>query len=295
MTDNKLILLKIKESTGLRLALLFGSFFMLLLISSFLSQAISQISGISERSGLLINSTFQCFLAFIIPALITAKFASNSPWRWLDLSGKVTWKPFAGVIIVYLLFIPAMNKLVEWNANIHFPVFLQGLENMFRTWEENGKATTDIILENHGVFQMILSVVVVGLLTGFSEEIFFRGAMQKIFIQSSVGKTTAIWITAIIFSTFHFQFFGFIPRMLMGAFFGYLVVRTGSLWVPIFAHALNNSMVVIFSGIYGVSGENNFIEKIGLNETGFPVTAFISAALTLLFIYYFKGFFFSRK
>lgn len=54
-----------------------------------------------------------------------------------------------------------------------------------------------------------------------------------------------MWATAFIFSAVHLQFFGFFPRLLMGAFFGYMVLWTGSIWASVFAHALNNSLVVI--------------------------------------------------
>ncbi len=76
-----------------------------------------------------------------------------------------------------------------------------------------------------------------------------------------------IWVSAILFSALHMQFYGFFPRMLLGAFFGYLLLWSGSLWLPIIAHFVNNCVAVIFyylkfNGIKVVD-----IEIIGTGET----------------------------
>jgi len=75
--------------------------------------------------------------------------------------------------------------------------------------------------------------------------LYFRGAVQRV-IQPWKGIQVSIWITAIIFSTIHFQFYGFVPRMLMGAFFGYLLFWSKNLWFPVIAHFTNNAIAVIF-------------------------------------------------
>ncbi len=75
--------------------------------------------------------------------------------------------------------------------------------------------------------------------------IFFRGALQRIMATGGVSAHAAIWIAAFVFSAFHMQFFGFLPRLLIGAFFGYLLWWSGSLWLPVCAHALNNTMALV--------------------------------------------------
>lgn len=68
----------------------------------------------------------------------------------------------------------------------------------------------------------------------------------------------AIWITAALFSALHLQFFGFIPRMLLGALFGYLLEWSGTLWLPIIAHFINNAAGVI---VFFVTGEGLEADK----------------------------------
>jgi len=69
----------------------------------------------------------------------------------------------------------------------------------------------------------------------------------------------AIWTTAIIFSAIHFQFFGFLPRMLLGALFGYVLIYTGSIWMPVLAHFINNSVGVL--GYYLAQNTNLISEE----------------------------------
>ena len=103
----------------------------------------------------------------------------------------------------------------------------------------------------------------------------------------------AIWITAIIFSAVHFQFYGFIPRVLLGAFFGYLALWSGSLWLPIFAHALNNSLVVISTWLTKRNTIDIDINKIGTEYSSesllFIAISVIATILGIIILYrYYK-------
>ena len=138
-----------------------------------------------------------------------------------------------------------MNRLVAWNESIHLPASWSGLESVLRDSENAAQAMVQQIMGGSTVWDLIAAILIVGVLTGIAEELFFRGALQRL-LQSKFGnKHLAIWSAAFIFSAVHLQFFGFFPRLLMGAYFGYLVVWSGSLRLSMFAHALNNSLVVL--------------------------------------------------
>jgi membrane protease YdiL (CAAX protease family) len=97
---------------------------------------------------------------------------------------------------------------------------------------------------------LVASLFIVALVAGTGEEFFFRGLLQRILItgwtkQPENGSLAScpkgvihavIWIVAFLFSAIHLQFFGFFPRLLLGAWFGYLLWWTGSIWVPVAAH-----------------------------------------------------------
>lgn len=240
-----------RKSTGLRLAVLFGTFFIMLLITSAVGEIIVKLPVGDPRTHTLIISTLQCILAFCLPAFFLARYSSNNWEKWLYLTKAPSPKAVWGVIVVYVLSLPAMEWLIEWNQSIHFPESMSALEETLRNWEEANEAISAMLLDARGFFPVLFGVLVIGVFTGFSEELFFRGALQGILKRSNIGISSSIWIAAIIFSTMHFQFFGFLPRLLMGVFFGYLLVWTKSIWVPVFAHMLNNSMVVIISSLTG--------------------------------------------
>lgn len=295
MTETNPILKNIRESAGMRLAVLFGSFFFLLIISSVIGEGLNSLKIGDARTHILLGSVVQCFLAFCLPAYLLGRYCSNNWKTWLKLSTPPQMKALAGVVVVYIISMPFMEWLVEWNANIQFPESLSSLETLFKEWEKTGEDTTKILLETHGWVAVTAGVIVIGVITGFSEELFFRGGVQGIFTQSNMGKHAAIWLAAIIFSTMHFQFFGFFPRLLMGVFFGYLLVWSGSIWVPVFAHVLNNSLVVLTAALSG--GESTSILETGNADIflGSGITVVVSAALTILFFIFFKDSIFKRQ
>ena len=94
---------------------------------------------------------------------------------------------------------------------------------------------------------------------------------------------TVIWITAILFSAFHLQFYGFVPRMLLGAYFGYLLLWSKNIWLPICAHFFNNALTVTFMSS-GTFRESDFVTGNLENEHLLPyaIFAIITGFLFLL-------------
>lgn len=283
----------IRGMTAVRILVLLLLFFFLLIISAGAGAAVSLVPGISERDAMLTASALQCVVAFCLSAFLAAKFCSDRPFHFLKVDTLALPKAFMGVVIVYILALPAMNQLIAWNASMTFPQWAKGIETTLRNWEDANNAVAMTVLKSSTVWQMLATVGIVGVLTGFSEEVFFRGAMQHIFVDSKISRGVAVWGTAIIFSAIHFQFFGFLPRMLMGAFFGYLIVWTGSLWPSVFAHALNNGMVVVAYYALGDSSSWN-IDNLGIaGADEAPWTALASAIATTFFLIRFRHRFFS--
>lgn len=187
----------------------------------------------------------QDLAVFILPVVLTVIIASATPWRYICIDTTPSVKMTALTTVSAIVSIPAMNRLVAWNESIHLPASWSGLESVLRDSENAAQAMVQQIMGGSTVWDLIAAILIVGVLTGIAEELFFRGALQRL-LQSKFGnKHLAIWSAAFIFSAVHLQFFGFFPRLLMGAYFGYLVVWSGSLRLSIFAHALNNSLVVL--------------------------------------------------
>jgi hypothetical protein len=112
-----------------------------------------------------------------------------------------------------------------------------------------------------------VNLIIVALLAAVGEELLFRGAMQNIIIEWTKNKHTAVWITAILFSAMHAQFYGFLPRMLLGVVLGYLYIWSGSLWLSMLFHFLNNGLAVLFSYLIGKGTISETAETVGAGDT----------------------------
>lgn len=212
-----------------------------------------------------IAAVIQDLLIFILPAVGTAMVVTRLPARLLAVDTFPRWKSVLTALVILICSVPAMNWIIEWNKNWHLPESMAGAEMFFRQLEEGANATVELLMTGASILSLIVSVLIVGVLAGFSEELFFRGALQRILGMSRMNKHLAIWLVAFIFSAFHFQLFGFVPRMLLGAFLGYLLWWSGSLWLPVIVHIFNNTMVVIAAYCSANSSDpaGNPVESLG--------------------------------
>lgn len=259
-----------------------GTFICLAIIGMFLSGFFAQIiiSIWGENTATLrISTVIQNVLFFISPAIIIALYITKLPADFLQLRIMPSLKSVILTTFILIFSIPAMNFIIHCNESVVFPDALAGLENSLKALEESNREQIRILLGEPTIGSLIISILIIGILTGLGEELFFRGALQNIFRTLPMNHHYAIWITAIIFSTLHFQFYGFIPRILIGAFFGYLIFWSGSIWLPIFAHALNNSLVVISSWISSRNTINFDINKIA---TDFSFESYILIVISII-------------
>ena len=275
------------------LLIMSGCFFVMLISAALLAEISPFIFGVDTRSCYLSQSFIQNLIGFCGTSLACAYFISRNPLHYLGLTEYVSWRPFAGIIILYIFGLPAMNQMIYYNSQMHLPECLAGVEAWMKNLEELNGHVTETILSTTTVDGLISGILIIGVITGISEELLFRGTLQNILTRDSgIGKW-GIWIAAFIFSAVHLQFYGFFPRLLLGAFFGYLFYSTGSIYPAIFAHALNNSIVVIGEWLKLNNSQFSFDESIGVTECGFPGYAFSSMLAVILFFIFGYNFFFN--
>lgn len=258
-----------------------------LLVGLFLVALLSQmLARIDALTHMRLATTLQNLIMFMLPAVAVGTLCGGaSPLRFLRLDKAPSAMAVAGIVLISLVMTPAMNWLVAWNASLSLPEAMKPVEQWMRAQENAAQQATDMLLSGSSVWDLIASVVCVGLLTGLGEEMFFRGALQRICCDGMRRRHLAVWTAAFVFSTLHFQFFGFVPRLVLGAFFGYAYLWSGSLWVPVIGHALNNSAVVAF-----VWMGNNSIDAAAMGEAGSqsPVVAVLSAAAAVALMVVYK-------
>ena len=111
-------------------------------------------------------------------------------------------------------FMFANSFLIDWNAHLHFPGDMQGFETWARSKENELKVVTDFLTRFTSFGDFMIGFVVIVLIPAFGEELLFRGIIQNKLENITGNGHVAIWFTAILFSAFHFQFFGCIPFIL---------------------------------------------------------------------------------
>jgi len=193
------------------------------------------------RSSILINH----LTMFVIPGILFTYMIYKSKWRQflrLHRSPKaVNW--FLGFILLLVSF-----PLIQYSFYINSEFI--PLPEWARTMENNTAGMIEALLATDSPFLVLFNVLIIAVVPAFGEELIFRGLLQGKIMDSLKNPVAAIWITAILFSAFHMQFEGFIPRLLLGALLGYLYYWTNNLWVPIIAHFLNNFLQVVAQYLY---------------------------------------------
>ena len=223
----------------------------------------------------------QTIATFLLPPILCAYIWSDDhkPFIWLRLDTRPDGFLCLIAIGIMLCAIPAINLLADLNNRIIFPACMAGLEQQLRAMEEAASVLTERFLQADNLGGLLINIGLMALLPALSEELSFRGTLQQVLGRNHV----AVWLTAIIFSAIHMQFFGFIPRMLMGAMFGYIFLWSGSLWIPILMHFTNNSLAVI---AYYTFGQNSSADTIGTGTTWWlGVLSLILTSLGLLIFY----------
>jgi uncharacterized protein len=194
------------------------------------------------------------------------------------------------VIVIVISFAITDSAIIEWNQNIQFPDFLKSFEEWARSKEDQLAELTKMLTNFNSFSEFALAFVVVAVLAGICEEFLFRGVIQTEFYKGTKNIHIAIWVSAILFSAIHAQFFGFVPRVLLGALFGYLYYWSGNLIVPMFAHFVNNGFSIIMIYLYQLKIVETNLET--SESAPWPaITAF--AFLTGLLLYYFRKKFYS--
>lgn len=192
--------------------------------------------------------------------------------------------PVMLTIGILYTFLVVDARVIEWNANLNFP---PELETSLRQMEDTAMVATKVITDMNGIGDFLIVLLVIAVIPALVEEFLFRGLIQNYLHRLSGNPHVAIWIAALIFSAVHLQFYGFIPRVLLGALFGYLFYYSGNLSVPILAHFLNNGFSLVLVYVMGdevIEGTDGGPEKL---PWSFTIVALVG--LIILF-YYFRGY-----
>lgn len=265
-----------------KLIIVFAILIFCISIGSAISILLSQ--GIANE--IIMLKTSQVVLAvfsFIIPVFVCAYIFDKNITQFLSLSPRVCRLFYILSAAIIVIAIPSINFIAEWNSKLTLPECFAGIEQWMQQQETKNTALTERFLSTSSWIGLLANLFVMAILPAFSEELFFRGLLQKTFTQR-FGIHVGIWLSAILFSAVHLQFYGFFPRMFLGAMFGYFVYWSGSIFPAIAAHFINNAIVVLVAFF----GENNTetLSQFGTNKQWFVALASFVICSLLLWIFY---------
>ena len=217
--------------------------------------------------------------------LISSKIdKANLHWDIQFSKVKLFW---VGIVLGLTLGGMLFNAfLIDFNSQLVLPESMSELEAWMKQTENQMMELTKFLTDFQNIEEFLVGILVIGVLAGIGEEVFFRGLIQPKVRLYTGSIHWGIWLTAILFSAIHMQFYGFLPRMFLGAIFGYLYVYSGSLVYPILAHIFNNSITVLL--IY-LSKQGKIDFDIESTDQVSYSLAFLGLLVLLVGIYYFKN------
>ncbi len=257
--------MKLSLTFGKRLWLLVLLMILGLIVASGFGALLRLVLDGNAAAALRISAVAQNLLAFVIPAAVAALTVTRLPAELLAIKRGPRWGQLFLSFGIMAVSVPAINCVAQACALLPWPVSV--LES-----EAAAEAAVTTMMGGPTVPDLIVDLLILGLFTGLGEELFFRGALQRLLLSRPMGIHAAVWIAAALFSLMHGQPVGFVARMLLGAMMGYMAAWTASTWTAVAAHALNNSLVV--SVVW--AGWNP--DSVGLDT---PLLSALSVAATL--------------
>ncbi len=193
---------------------------------------------------------------FILPPIAYAFLINKQPFQELGYSSlKSVRVLLAGVAIMYFG-LPLIHFLSELNLQIKLSDSFSALESWMLLKEEEAALLSERFLSVDTVSGLLINLFMIALLPALGEEMVFRGILQPLFVRLAKNVHLGIFIAALLFGVMHLQFYGLLPRVMLGLFLGYFYYYSGSLWVPVLMHFLNNGTAVVVYYLH----HNGFIE-----------------------------------
>ena len=188
------------------------------------------------KPALFVSQTFYQLVGFLGAALVFAYL-----FTWKSVNGFWFLRNHWMILLAPLCMIAA-NPVIEWLITLNEWLIPEGsvLESIFKPLEDRAAEITRSLLLMNSQADLWKNILLVAVVPALCEEFVFRGVFQSQIAKATRNVHVGIWGAAILFSAIHLQFYGFLPRLVLGAFFGYLLIWTGSMWAPILAHFTNN-------------------------------------------------------
>jgi membrane protease YdiL (CAAX protease family) len=181
---------------------------------------------------------------------------------------------------------PLNSILAEWNAGLKLPESLSALEQMIKDMQDPASAMIEKFVSVDTIGGLMLNLFMIAGLAALGEELLFRSIIQTSLIKICKNAHVGILIASAIFSFIHLEFYGFVPRLILGMLLGYMFYFSGSIWVPMLMHFLNNGTVVLIYFLNNKDITNIDVDTFG--QTSIPILIVSIVVMIALFLFSIK-------
>ncbi len=233
------------------------------------------------RNSVLFAQGIGMFVGFILGGIAYMRLVEGLSIFEVNQNKKLFPIFFLLIFVLMFFLTPLVTYLVEFNQGL----YLGSFDAFARKSELKAQQLTEFLVGIENNTQLFLAFFVVAVIPAVGEEIVFRGLIQVHLTRITSNAHVGVWVGAAIFSAIHFQFFGFLPRMLLGALLGYLYLWSGNLWYPIFGHFVNNAMALFVMVAYKQKLISTNLEK----TDNFPLPVLLLSVIVVgVILYFFK-------
>lgn len=240
----------------------------------------------ADRSLLILFSCFSTLFRFLIIPGLYLFFTNRSSLDFIRANAKVHFTPVLLTVVIVLVLIPCTSLLIDFNNRLALPHWLSELETYFRDGEQRARRLSNLLFEFRDPEDLAIVILIVAVIPGIAEEFLFRGVVQLRLQTILKNHHYAILLSAALFAFFHFQFYGFMPRIALGMLFGYVFYWSGNIRYPVIMHITNNLAGVL--GVYFLG------PQIMDPDRGTDITmhlVFPSAVVSIMIIWKIRGIF----
>lgn len=253
-----------------------------LIVGSVIGLLYAIISGndIMSLNSLRFMQISSQIFTFVLPPILYAMLVKERPFKSLGFSKSTILWLILGVAMMYTI-LPLNSIFTEWNANIKFPESLASLEKLMQDLQERATEVMEKFVNVDTIGGLIINLFMIAGLAALGEELLFRSVIQTSLIRICKNAHIGIFIASAIFSLFHMEFYGLLPRLVLGLLMGYMYYYSRSIWIPMAMHFANNGTIVFLYYLNNIGAINIDVESFG--ETNIFVLILSIIAMVALF------------
>jgi membrane protease YdiL (CAAX protease family) len=282
----KIIFVLMLVIVGLLLAVLGGLLLTMLQYHTDMAQATLMLANFNDPSSMPLLKELQIvesIFMFILPAFILGYLFEGSILGYYGMKKAPSGTVLLMILLIIMVSLPLINGLVSLNEMMKLPASFSGIEKWMKDAEDQAGLITEKFLDVHSLGGFAVNMLMIAVIPAIGEEMLFRGLLQRLFGEWFKNIHVAIIFSAFLFAAIHIQFYGLLPRMMLGIMFGYIYLWTGTLWAPIFAHFLNNGAAVFVSYLANTGVIHADYEKFGATDNLFLITGSVVFTGMLMF------------